>query len=411
MSSIPFADLSALTDDATARQLAVDPSTPPAELERLLGRGAEIDRALVRHPNVPLHVYRALAPNYPLSACANPAIGRLIEEEPGLIRAIPRLCEQPLCPPSQLGWVARHGSRGQQLAVLRNPAVPDDVRASLTPAHFHNDALRRLESLALAQPTPVRRRFVEAHARLSRPYCLPRYLPLDRANPAHRFADQVGVGFPFTSAAWPWPQVDGKPLQPVAQINLERAGKLLGEPLGAGLLQCWKVVLPRYLSQYEPFIRHIPEAALTDAPSDACLLDVASDLDRDKSQGGNGLDHDAWWVDPRVDWIPMGHMFPNPLLAMVGEWQPEHLGFADWYDAEAFATEIKQVGIPSDLAAYFGQAEGVRLGGFPDAVDLHASGWLDWDQFIEAMPLSFDTILVLAGRCIIAKCHLSSPNA
>ena len=158
MSSIPFADLSALTDDATARQLAVDPSTPPAELERLLGRGAEIDRALVRHPNVPLHVYRALAPTYPLSACANPAIGRLIEEEPGLIRAIPRLCEQPLCPPSQLGWVARHGSRGQQLAVLRNPAVPDDVRASLTPAHFHNDALRRLESLALAQPTPVRRR-------------------------------------------------------------------------------------------------------------------------------------------------------------------------------------------------------------------------------------------------------------
>ena len=191
MSSIPFADLSALTDDATARQLAVDPSTPPAELERLLGRGAEIDCALVRNPNVP-------------PACANPAIGRLIEEEPGLIRAIPRLCEQPLCPPSQLGWVARHGSRGQQLAVLRNPAVPDDVRASLTPAHFHNDALRRLESLALAQPTPVRRRFVEAHARLSRPYCLPRYLPLDRANPAHRFADQVGVGFPFTSAACPW---------------------------------------------------------------------------------------------------------------------------------------------------------------------------------------------------------------
>lgn len=411
MSSIPLTDFSALTDDATARQLAIDPSTPPAELERLLGRGAEIDRALVRHPNVPLHVYRALAATYPRSACANPAIGRLIEEEPGLIQAIPRLLKQPFCPPSQLRWGAGHGSRGQQLAVLRNPAVPDDVRVLLTPAHFHNDALRRLESLALAQPTPVRRRFVEAYARLSRPYCLPRYLPLDRANPAHRFADQVGVGFPFTSAAWPWPQVDGKPLQPVAQINLERAGKLLGEPLGTGLLQCWKVVLPRYLSQYEPFIRHIPEAALTDAPSNACQLDVASDQEWDESQGGDGPDQDAWWVDQRVDWIPMGHMFPDPLLAMVGEWRPEHLGLVDWYDAEKFAAVVKRAGIPSDLEAYFGHAEGARLGGFPDAVDFHASGWLDWDQFIEEMPLSFDTILVLAGKGIIGKGHLSSPNA
>jgi hypothetical protein len=393
MSSIRLTDSSTLTDDATARQLAVDPSTPPAELERLLGRGAEIDRALVRHPNVPLRVYRTLAPAYPRSACANPAIGRLIEEEPGLIQAMPRLLEQPLCPPSILRWVARQGSRGQQLAALRNPAVPDDVMALLTPAYFHTDALRRLESLALAQPTPVRRRFVEAYAQLSRPYCLPRYLPLDRANPAHRFADQVGVGFPFTSAACPWPQVDGKPLQPVAQINLERAGKLLGEELGSGLLQCWKVVLPRYLSQYERFIRHIPEAALAEAPSDAYLLDVASDQDRDKSQGGNGLDHDAWWVDPRVDWIPMGHMFPDPLLAMVGEWQPEHLGFADWYDAEEFAAEIKRAGIPSDLGAYFGQAEGIRLGGFPDAVDFHASEWSNWRTIWENMPMRISCIL------------------
>ncbi len=411
MSSIPLTDSSALTDDATARQLAADPSTSPAELERLLGRGAEIDRALVRHPNVPLHVYRALAPNYPRSACANPAIGRLIEEEPGLVQAMPRLLEQPLCPPSQLLWVARHGSRGQQLAVLRNPAVPDDVKALLTSAYFHRDALRRLESLALAHPTPVRRRFVEAYARLSRPYCLPHYLPLDGANPAHRLADQVGVGFPFTSAVWPWPEVDGKPLQPVAQINLEQAGDLLGEALGTGLLQCWKVVLPRYLSQYEPFVRHIPEAALTGAPSDVNLLDMASDQEWDEGQGGNGHDHDAWWVDQRVDWIPMGRMFPDPLLAMVGEWQPEYLGFADWYAAEEFATELKQAGIPSDLEAYFGHVEGVRLGGFPDAVDFHASGWLDWDEFIGAMPLSFDNILDLAGRCIIAKGHLASPDA
>lgn len=398
MSSDPLTDSSALTDEATARQVTADPSTPPAELERLLGRGAEIDRALVRHPNFQLHVYRALAPTYPRTACANPAIGRLIEEEPGLIQAMPRLLEQPLCPPSQLRWVARHGNRGQQLAVLRNPAVPDDVRASLTPAYFHNDALRRLGSLALAQPTPVRRRFVEAYAQLSRPYCLPRYLPLDRANPAHRFADQVGVGFPFTSAACPWPQVDGKPLQPVAQINLERAGKLLGEAVGAGLLQCWKVVLPRYLSQYEPFIRHIPEAALTEAPSDAHLLDVASDQEWDESQGGDGLDHDAWWVDQRVDWIPMGHMFPDPLLAMVGEWRPEHLGLVDWYDAEKFAAEIKRAGIPSDLAAYFGQAEGVRLGGFPDAVDFHLTCFLSWEEFISNFQPNKEDILFICSR-------------
>ena len=199
MSSIRLTDSSTLTDDATARQLAVDPSTPPAELERLLGRGAEIDRALVRHPNVPLRVYRTLAPAYPRSACANPAIGRLIEEEPGLIRAIPRLCEQPLCPPSQLGWVARHGRRGQQLAVLRNPAVPDDVRASLTPAHFHNDALRRLESLALAQPRGQAAKLLKSGT----------------------FADGIASGDPTTKSIVLWTRLDGA--SGTGQVELEVA--------------------------------------------------------------------------------------------------------------------------------------------------------------------------------------------
>ena len=97
---------------------------------------------------------------------------------------------------------------------------------------MNGDALRRLDAFARAQPTAVLRNFIEAYAGMSRPYCLPRFLPLDKSNPAHRLADQLGPGFPFTSAAWPWPLENDEPMQPIAQVSLESAGQLLGGKYG-----------------------------------------------------------------------------------------------------------------------------------------------------------------------------------
>jgi hypothetical protein len=63
----------------------------------------------------------------------------------------------------------------------------------------------------------------------------------------------------FSSAAWPWPETDGFSWEPIAQIDLEHAGRVRGSAVGRGLVQVWKCE-PRRLSQdpadYQ--VRHIP---------------------------------------------------------------------------------------------------------------------------------------------------------
>jgi hypothetical protein len=75
-----------------------------------------------------------------------------------------------------------------------------------------------------------------------RPYALPSFKSQDRSSAKHRIADLIG-GFPYTSEAYPWPVggADGLYMQPVIQINLKEAGKLLKFDFGEGLLQIWSV--------------------------------------------------------------------------------------------------------------------------------------------------------------------------
>jgi hypothetical protein len=392
------------TDDITASQLAADPSTPRVELERLVGRSVELDHVIARHPNLSLKTFRALATQYPESVLANPSMARLIYEAPSLVNEMPKLLEQPSCPPSHLMEAARHGGKGKQLAALRNPAISHGLRAMLTPEHFFDDARIQLDAFAQREPMLVRRRFIQAYARMSRTYCLPRYRPLDRTNAADRLADQVGAGFFFTSTAWPWPMYWGHPMQPVAQINLERAGKLLGEDLGSGLAQCWAVPRSSYTREFETIVRHLPKAALFDAPDMTWPLPATWwELENEEARRGCGAGIEPWWAGRRLDWIPMGRMFPEPLHAMTGEWAPMKLGFGDWYEAEVFARNIRRTGIPADINKYFGQVESVRLGGFADGSDFfeHGAQWAGWDELLEAAPLSFGATLVLGGRIVI----------
>lgn len=76
-----------------------------------------------------------------------------------------------------------------------------------------------------------------------RPFALPSFKSQDRSSAKQRTADLLG-GFPYTSDAYPWPTggPDGLHMQPVIQVNLEEAGKLLNFDFGKGLLQVWSVV-------------------------------------------------------------------------------------------------------------------------------------------------------------------------
>jgi hypothetical protein len=109
-------------------------------------------------------------------------------------------------------------------------------------------------------------------------------------------------------------------MQPVAQINLERAGKLLGEKLGDGLVQCWAVTRTKYLSQCEPLIRTIPQASLPDAMNNIWPEGAAWNPPREDNGHGGISRREECWYGQRVEWIPMGRKFPDPMLAMVGDW-------------------------------------------------------------------------------------------
>jgi len=76
-----------------------------------------------------------------------------------------------------------------------------------------------------------------------RPFALPSFKLQDRFSKKQRTADLLG-GFPYTNDAYPWPSggADGLHMQPVIQVNLEEAGKLLNFDFGEGLLQIWSVV-------------------------------------------------------------------------------------------------------------------------------------------------------------------------
>lgn len=76
-----------------------------------------------------------------------------------------------------------------------------------------------------------------------RPFALPSFKSQDRSSAKQRTADLLG-GFPYTNDTYPWPVggPDDLHMQPVIQVNLEEAGKLLNFDFGKGLLQVWSVV-------------------------------------------------------------------------------------------------------------------------------------------------------------------------
>jgi hypothetical protein len=76
-----------------------------------------------------------------------------------------------------------------------------------------------------------------------RPFALPSFRLQEQSSAKQRTADLLG-GFPYTTDAYPWPVAgpDDLHMQPVIQVNLEEAGKLLNFDFGKGLLQVWSVV-------------------------------------------------------------------------------------------------------------------------------------------------------------------------
>lgn len=395
----------------TALELATDQSTPLNNLIELVGIDDAVNRLLAKHKNSTSELLEKLLdieddethantfqnPNvsldqviyyggrrFPLELLRNSSFSRLLEECPELFDEIPALLEHSECPVSYLQQAVEGSNKMHQLMVLRNSAAPSDLLEKITPAHFIQDANEKLSVLLKKQSKPEMKRYLQAYMKTSLPYCMPKFLPLDHSNPSHRFDDQVIKGFPFTSASCPWPaNGSGKYLQPVAQINLENAGALLGIDLGKGLLQVW-------LDAFDPITRVIPPSSFSETlddfyPEDAPWLDEGT-YECIISQDADVFPH------PRVQWIPTGNMFPTPQYTYSEFWNNElKLSEQSIYK---LGESIHQLGIPVSMHHYFGKEfDFLRLGGYQRGSGNEAD-LSDWPQKV-ADKLSMDSYVLL----------------
>jgi hypothetical protein len=376
-------------DKKTMIELASNPDTPPKQLGALIGIDSEVDqmlaihpqallwiledlantgnpetlRAVLSNPNIPHDLLIELGSKHPEVVATSTSLEHFLSEYPDLLSDIPGILETPECPDSLIREAAVNGNYLSKLSVLRNAATSPEVRKLLSPEYLYEDAMTRLRAFANLQEDSAIKKAVEIYADTSLPYCLPRFLRFDRNNPDHRLADQVVGGFPFTSKSWPWPTNEsGGSMQCLAQIDLDRAGRLLNWNCGSGLLQVWSP----YLDDCEEVLtRVIPVDALSEQMDMTYPDDAPTDSDFEGALFGF---HPRDLPLARIEWIPFGQMFYPDLKLRIGELDEK----VDGRDPDSIENELAalddefvELGIPnSAFQGYFDPWPAVCLGGY-----------------------------------------------
>lgn len=227
----------------------------------------EVRTAIVRHPNVSPATFCELSAKYPKEAVTNPSMDALLQANSELIDSCSFLLELEGCPDSWLKRGVSSSFYSVKLQALRNPKLPEKLRARLSPETLVKEAESNLQKFKEKQKDSLAAEFMEQYIKVAErlPYAIPSFCEFDPKNPEHRVADQVICGFPYTSQSWPWPQdAAGKFMQPVAQIDLSNAGKILGKDFDDGLLQVWFSVDPdsKVEGSWDPLVRFIPRTSL-----------------------------------------------------------------------------------------------------------------------------------------------------
>lgn len=364
-------------DIEIVRALALHPNATAELLESLIYTEDEegnLDRtvrtAVVAHPNVSVDTFAELATYYPEAAVQNPALVGLVNADSSLLERCAHLLELPLCPATLLEQAFQFGSYPVKLRTLQNPSLAAQLRDQLSPVRLDADAKAALDQFEASQKDEQSIGYVHAYRQQARllPYAVPVYLPFDASDPAHRLSDQMICGFPYTSLAYPWPHdFNGGYMQPVAQIDLIRAGEALGEDLGDGLLQVWFSADPSKANKgsWNPLVRVVPRAALSE-PLDNFHPESPPWIQaRENDDPGECLFGLSKNVVPtaRVAWTTLGRMYPNPFWVTL-----------DWCEGnpkirestkEKLRSQFKRLPLPSMDTAYLDpKSKAIHLGGY-----------------------------------------------
>ena len=272
--------------DSTSVQLA-DLMNHSGEINRLIGRhpnadsetlaeiigfwdtdedqiDLELRRSVVKHPHASMETLVKLGREFPSLLLENPSLKLLLSEHPDFFESIPEVLMIPECPVELMRSAFESGDLMQKAMLALNPGLPDDFCEQFSQIKLAAQSDTALEKFADSQKDKWVKEYLSKYRSTSRPFCIPRFLDLDRMNPDHRKQDQVLSGFPYTSDRWPWPVGEnGEHMQPIAQIDLENASINLGESLGSGLLQVWGGVNESELS-----LRTIPKPDLLEPVDD-----------------------------------------------------------------------------------------------------------------------------------------------
>lgn len=380
---------------------ACDPATIAEDLMTLAGHDIEVDRALarhpsataeildlikyaedeegnldrevrtavVRHPNVSTVTFRELSAQYPKDAVKNPSMDALLKEDSEILESCSPLLELEGCTESWLKRAASSSSYSVKLQALRNPKLPEKLRTRLSPETLVKEAESNLQKFKEKQTDRLAADFVEAYIKVAErlPYAIPSFRDFDMKSAAHRLADQVICGFPYTSKSWPWPQDSAeKFMQPVAQIDLLNAGKLLGRNFEDGLLQVWFSVDPdtEVEGSWDPLVRFIPRLSLQESLDENYPNDAPWNPLRDSDPETDLLFGLSNEIVPSagVDWVSAGVMYPRPSKVLHQSLEDKYLTLGS--EVGKIESKLEKLKVPG-LGRYFDEkSKALRLGGY-----------------------------------------------
>lgn len=304
---------------------------------------------------------RCLISGLTLASMSDSRLTEFLESNPRVCDDIsPDVLTDPACPDWLKAFVLGNCRRDENLIrILGTSGISKVVEEAFDREHREREAVSFFKEIFSDYAHEEGdKEFLKKYLATKLPYFIPRFEPQNFASSGSRLGDLVG-GVPYTSAKYPWPECPrGLHKQPIVQIDLANAGRLLKVEFGGGLLQVWANLIEGGWSLGSVFaddeddeqieIRVIPQASLRE-PSDENYpergpwlesmreLELAERLGERESENPCLMRHsESRLLRPRVSsWIHFGSMY-LPRFALRPDREDFSVFFFQEFPTESF---------------------------------------------------------------------------